>query len=172
MKNTKSSLAGLTQKAGFSSFMSSLLAIGCGLIVGLVVLLISDPANALGGFMSILAGAFSSMKDLGQVFYMATPIILTGLSVGFANKTGLFNIGGPGQFIVGAYAAVLVGVKCTFIPGALLWVVCLIAAMLAGALGGAIWGFVPGFLKAKTGAHEVIITIMMNVKNGRRSFQE
>lgn len=158
MKNTKSSLAGLTQKAGFSSFMSSLLAIGCGLIVGLVVLLISDPANALGGFMSILAGAFSSMKDLGQVFYMATPIILTGLSVGFANKTGLFNIGGPGQFIVGAYAAVLVGVKCTFIPGALLWVVCLIAAMLAGAL----WGAVPGLLKAFCNVNEVIACIMMN----------
>ena len=57
------------------------------------------------------------MKNLGQVFYSATPIILTGLSVGFANKTGLFNIGGPGQFVVGAYVAVLIGVKCTFIPG-------------------------------------------------------
>ena len=98
------------------------------------------------------------MKNLGQVFYSATPISLTGLSVGFANKTGLFNIGGPGQFVVGAYVAVLIGVKCTFIPGPLLWIICLVGAMLAGAL----WGFVPGFLKAVCNVNEVIACIMMN----------
>ena len=59
------------------------------------------------------------------MLYAATPIILTGLSVGFANKTGLFNIGASGQFIVAAYVAVLMGVKCTFIPGPLLWLACL-----------------------------------------------
>ncbi|MEG1447021.1 MAG: ABC transporter permease [Ruthenibacterium sp.] len=158
MKNQKSPLLQLTQKAGFSSFLSSLLAIVCGLLVGLVVLLISDPFNAFGGFLSILVGALSDLKSVGQVFYMATPIILTGLSVGFANKTGLFNIGGAGQFIVGAYAAVLVGVKCTFIPGALLWVCCLLASMCAGAL----WGLVPGILKALCNVNEVIACIMMN----------
>ena len=147
----------LTQKQGFVSFMGSVLAILCGLVVGFLVLLLSDPANAVNGFISILTGAFSDMKNLGQVFYSATPIILTGLSVGFANKTGLFNIGGPGQFVVGAYVAVLIGVKCTFIPGPLLWITCLVGAMLAGAL----WGFVPGFLKAVCNVNEVIACIMM-----------
>ena len=98
------------------------------------------------------------MKNLGQVLYAATPIILTGLSVGFANKTGLFNIGASGQFIVGAYVAVLMGVKCTFIPGPLLWLACLLGAMLAGA----VWGLVPGFLKAVCNVNEVIACIMMN----------
>ena len=148
----------LLQKQGFTSFMGSVLAILCGLAVGFIVLLISNPANAVNGFISILTGAFSDMKNLGQVFYSATPIILTGLSVGFANKTGLFNIGGPGQFVVGAYVAVLIGVKCTFIPGPLLWLACLAGAMLAGAL----WGFVPGFLKAVCNVNEVIACIMMN----------
>ena len=148
----------LTQKQGFVSFMGSVLAILCGLVVGFLVLLLSDPANAVNGFISILTGAFSDMKNLGQVFYSATAIILTGLSVGFAYKTGLFNIGGPGQFVVGAYVAVLIGVKCTFIPGPLLWITCLVGAMLAGAL----WGFVPGFLKAVCNVNEVIACIMMN----------
>ena len=148
----------LLQKQGFTSFMGSVLAILCGLAVGFIVLLISNPANAVNGFISILTGAFSDMKNLGQVFYSATPIILTGLSVGFANKTGLFNIGGPGQFVVGAYVAVLIGVKCTFIPGPLLWLACLAGAMLAGAL----WGFVPGCLKAVCNVNEVIACIMMN----------
>lgn len=148
----------LLQKQGFTSFMGSVLAILCGLAVGFIVLLISNPANAVNGFISILTGAFSDMKNLGQVFYSATPIILTGLSVGFANKTGLFNIGGPGQFVVGAYVAVLIGVKCAFIPGPLLWLACLVGAMLAGAL----WGFVPGFLKAVCNVNEVIACIMMN----------
>ena len=81
-----------------------------------MVLLVADPANAFWGLLAILTGGLSDMKNLGQVLYAATPIILTGLSVGFANKTGLFNIGASGQFIVGAYVAVLMGVKCTFIP--------------------------------------------------------
>ncbi|MEI3015151.1 MAG: hypothetical protein V8T36_10860 [Ruthenibacterium lactatiformans] len=83
--------------------MGSLLAILCGLVVGFVVLLLSDPANAVYGLpVYSHRRGLSDMKNLGQVFYSATPIILTGLSVGFANKTGLFNIGGPGQFVVGA----------------------------------------------------------------------
>ena len=138
--------------------MASLLAILCGLVVGFVVLLVADPANAFWGLLAILTGGLSDMKNLGQVLYAATPIILTGLSVGFANKTGLFNIGASGQFIVGAYVAVLMGVKCTFIPGPLLWLACLLGAMLAGA----VWGLVPGFLKAVCNVNEVIACIMMN----------
>lgn len=148
----------LVEKPGFSNFMASLLAIICGLLVGFIVLLIADPAKAFWGLGAILTGGLSSMKNIGQVLYSATPIILTGLSVGFANKTGLFNIGAAGQFIVGAYAAILVGVKCTFIPGPLLWVVCLLAAMIAGGL----WGMLPGLLKAFCNVNEVIACIMMN----------
>ena len=144
MKKISARWRNLYTKAGFSSFMASLLAILCGLVVGFVVLLVADPANAFWGLLAILTGGLSDMKNLGQVLYAATPIILTGLSVGFANKTGLFNIGASGQFIVGAYVAVLMGVKCTFIPGPLLWLACLLGAMLAGA----VWGLVPGFLKA------------------------
>ena len=169
MKKISARWRTLYTKAGFSSFMASLLAILCGLVVGFVVLLVADPANAFWGLLAILTGGLSDMKNLGQVLYAATPIILTGLSVGFANKTGLFNIGAPaqsligyigasGQFIVGAYVAVLMGVKCTFIPGPLLWLACLLGAMLAGA----VWGLVPGFLKAVCNVNEVIACIMMN----------
>lgn len=154
MKDLKRILTG----NGTSSFLSSLAAIIVGLIVGLIVLLVSNASQAWGAFVAILTGGFSSMKNIGQVLYFATPIIMTGLSVGFANKTGLFNIGGPGQFIVGAYAAIYVGVKWTFLPGALHWIVALLAAMLAGA----IWGSVPGLLKAYRNVNEVIACIMMN----------
>jgi len=127
-----------------SSLFSSLAAILVGLLAGFLVLLISNPNQALYGFRAILVGGFVDMKNMGQVLYFATPIIMTGLSVAFANKTGLFNIGASGQFILGAFAAVYVGVKWTFLPGALHWIVALVAAMAAGAL----WGCIPGILKA------------------------
>lgn len=143
---------------GFSSFMSSLMAIVVGLLVGFIILLVSNPSQALGGFGAILMGGFVDMKNLGQVLYFATPIIMTGISVGFANKTGLFNIGAPGQFIIGAFAAVYVGVEWTFLPGAFHWIVALLVAMMAGA----IWGLLPGILKAFCNVNEVISCIMMN----------
>ncbi len=158
MKSKNGFLYKTLNSDGVWSFVSSLLAILCGLFVGFIVLLISDPQNAVNGFMSILVGGFASMRDMGQVLYAATPIILTGLSVGFAYKTGLFNIGAAGQFIVGAFAAVFVGVKFAFIPGPLLWIVCLLASMVAGAL----WGVVPGLLSATRNVNIVIACIMMN----------
>ncbi len=139
--------------------LSSFAAILVGLLVGFLILLVSNPSQAVGGFTAILTGGFADMKSLGQVLYFGTPIIMTGLSVGFANRTGLFNIGASGQFIVGAYAAILVGVKCADIfPGVLLCVVALLASLLAGAL----WGAVPGILKAFCNVNEVIACIMMN----------
>jgi len=74
------------------------------------------------------------MVDAGQVLYFATSIIIIGLFVGFYSKIVLFNIGASDQFIAGAYAAVLVGVKCSFLPGNMLWISALAAALLAGAL--------------------------------------
>ncbi len=140
------------------SLTSSLLAIVSGLVIGFIVLLISNPENAVNGFTTILFGGFLTMKDVGQVFYGATPIILTGLSVGFANKTGLFNIGASGQFITGAFVAVYMGVKLSFIPAPFLWILCMIGAML----GGALWGIVPGILNAYRNVNVVIACIMMN----------
>ena len=98
------------KKRDYVGVLSSVFAIIIGLLVGFVILLLSNPSQAVPGFITILTGALThGLKGVGQVFYYATPIILTGLSVGFAFKTGLFNIGTPGQFIVGAFAAVYVG---------------------------------------------------------------
>jgi len=138
--------------------LSSVAAILVGLLAGFIILLVSNVSQAAQGFGTILSSGFSSMNHLGQVLYFATPIIMTGLSVGFSSKTGLFNIGASGQFITGAYAAILVGVKCSFLPGHLHWITALIAAVLAGAL----WGAIPGFFKAIFNVNEVIACIMMN----------
>ena len=138
--------------------LSSVSAILVGLLVGFVVLLFSNASQALGGFLMIVGGGFSSMRDFGQVLYFATPIIMTGLSVGFSSRTGLFNIGASGQFIVGGYAAVLIGVKCPFLPGHMHWMVALAAAIVAGA----VWGSIPGIFKALFNVNEVIACIMMN----------
>jgi simple sugar transport system permease protein len=148
----------LPNEESFSGVLSSLMAIAVGLLVGLVTLLLTNPSQAWGGFGAILTGGFSSRVSMGQLLYTATPIIMTGLSVGFASRTGLFNIGASGQFIVGAYAAILVGVKCTFLPGPLHWLAALAASMLAGAL----WGAIPGLLKAYRNVNEVIACIMTN----------
>jgi simple sugar transport system permease protein len=143
---------------GLSSAASSLIAILVGLAAGFVILLISNPQNAVKGLGIILAGGFNNgMKGVGQVLYYATPIIVTGLSVGFAFKTGLFNIGAAGQLMVGSFVAVLVGVTCDFM-GPFQWV----GALLCGMIAGGLWGTIPGILKASFNVHEVISSIMMN----------
>lgn len=144
---------------GIVNFSSSILAIVCGLVFGFIILLASNPGQAFNGFMMILQGGFTDgMKGVGDVLYYSTPIIMTGLSVGFAFKTGLFNIGASGQFTAGAFAAVFVGVKFAFLPPQIHWLVALLAAVVAGAL----WGCVPGLLKAFFNVNEVISAIMMN----------
>ncbi|WP_027894107.1 ABC transporter permease [Calidithermus chliarophilus] len=92
-----------------------------------------------------------------QSLLLATPLIFTGLAVAFGFRSGLFNIGAPGQLTVGAIAAMLVGV---YLPGPG-WVT-LPLSIAAAAAGGALWGAIPGWLKARFGAHEVINTIMLN----------
>lgn len=147
------------RKNGVISTASSLLAIVVGLLIGFVILLITNPAQALPGLGYILRGGFSGgMKGLGEVLYYATPIIMTGLAVGFAFKTGLFNIGATGQFLVGGFVAILIGVKFTFLPGATHWIV----ALIAGALAGGLVALVPGVFKALFNVNEVISSIMMN----------
>lgn len=144
---------------GLTSLMSSLMAIAAGLLFGLIILFISNSKDAMPAFVTILTGGFSQgARGMGQVIYYATPIIMTGLSVGFAFKTGLFNIGASGQFTCGAFVAIFIGIKWTFLPPEMHWVVALIGATLAGA----IWGSGPGLLKAFFNVNEVITSIMMN----------
>lgn len=143
----------------FNNAYSSIFSILIGLLFGFVVLMVSNPSQATDGFVIILKGGFSTgAKGMGQVLYFATPLILTGLSVGFAFKTGLFNIGAAGQFIMGAFAAVYIGAKWTFLPAPWHW----IAALIGAALIGGLWALIPGLLKAYLNVHEVISTIMMN----------
>lgn len=141
------------------SFMSSIFAIFAGLLFGFVLMVIFVPKDALGGLEIIITGAFQKGNEsFGNFLYYSAPLIVTGLSVGFAFKTGLFNIGATGQFTVGAFAAVFVGVRWTFIPDPLHWVVAVLIAVLAGM----IWGLIPGLLKAFFNVHEVVATIMLN----------
>ena len=144
--------------ASSASVLSSLLAIAVGLAAGFIVLLASNPSQAAVGFATILKGGFADRKSMGQVLYTATPILMTGLSVSFASRTGLFNIGASGQFLAGAYCAILVGVKCAFLPAPLHCICALLAAVAAGA----VWGGVCGALKAYRNVNEVIACIMMN----------
>lgn len=149
----------LVSRDALIKFSSSVIAIIFGLIVGFIILLISNPKDAVAGFFKIMSGGFSKgMLGIGQVLYYATPVIMTGLSVGFAFKTGLFNIGASGQFIVGAYCAVFVSVNFTSLPEPFHWML----AVIAAAMGGALWGLLPGILKAYYNVNEVISTIMMN----------
>ena len=139
--------------------LASLFAILFGLVFGLVVLFIVTPTNALSAFNYIIKGGFQhNMRGLGNVMFEAAPLILTGLSVGFAFKTGLFNIGASGQFTVGAFTAIYVGVNFTWLPSGLGWIV----ASLLGMLAGMLWGVIVGFLKAQYNVNEVIGSIMMN----------
>ena len=148
----------MKKKLDISPFISSLVAIICGLIIGFIILLIANPNEAFPGFATIITGSVAhGMKGVGQVFYYATPLILCGLSVGFAFKTGLFNIGGSGQFLMGAFGGVIVGLTCSKL-GPLQWVVALLFATLLGAL----WGAIPGILKAYFNVNEVITCIMLN----------
>jgi simple sugar transport system permease protein len=143
---------------GGMNALSSVMAVVAGLTAGFVILLISNPSQAAAGFIKILTGGLSDRFNFGQVLYYAAPIIMTGLSVGFAGKTGLFNIGASGQFTCGMYASILAAIKFSFLPNPLQ---CL-AALLAGVAAGALWGLIPGVLKALRNVHEVIACIMMN----------
>lgn len=97
-------------------------------------------------------------RALTSTMSAASPLVLTGLAVGVGFKAGLFNIGGTGQVLVGGFVAALVGgAAATQAP-----IVAVPVAILAGAIGGAFYGFIPGVLKAFTGAHEVVSTIMLN----------
>lgn len=140
-------------------FVSSLIAICCGLIFGLIIMFLVIPNRALEGFSILLRGGFyRGIKSAGEVLYLSVPIMMTGLSVAFAFKCGLFNIGTPGQYIVGAFVSMFMAFNITFIPDSFRW----LFAILMGGLAGALWATVPGILKAYCNVNEVISSIMMN----------
>ncbi|MDR1374559.1 MAG: ABC transporter permease [Treponema sp.] len=138
------------------TFLFTLLAVFTGLLAGSVILSITG-FNPLAAYGVLFSGIFGSLKTVMYMVQYATPIIFTGLSVTFAFKTGLFNIGAEGQYIMGSLAALAAGVLLP-LPAPLHGIVC----VLAGALAGALWGAAAGLLKAYKGIHEVIVTIMLN----------
>lgn len=144
------------------------IAILSGFIVGSLIMLMTglNPLNLLLSLIrgifgvqieKIGVGTFFNARHVGELFVNAMPIILTGLSVAFAFRTGLFNIGAEGQLMVGSCTAVAIGI---LMPGPPFIV--LLVMIVSGTLAGAIWGFVPGILKARFNVHEVVVTIMLN----------
>ena len=176
MKNT---LLEIYKKDGTQKLLASLVSIMIGLLVGaLVVVVVGLVKNTIGlrgvwdGVRLILMGILSTGREagkltwgynpqnLGNMLFRATPVILTGLSVAVANKTGLFNIGAPGQYLMGTMATLMIvlGIPAGTLPGWLVWML----AFFGGMLAGAIWGSIPGMLKAFLNINEVLACIMTN----------
>ena len=160
-------------EAFFSSKMfldvaSSIFSIFLGLILGFIVMYFLNPEFA-GEAFRVVIGSWRQIElsgtvafNIGEILFRATPIILTGLSISFAFKTGLFNIGVVGQFTTGAVAAIYVGVKWTFLADVLGMNLHWPVALLAGMVVGGIWGAIPGLLKAYRNVNEVVAGIMLN----------
>ena len=158
-----------------SAILVPALALLSAMIVGAIIIAVTDidalrllgsePGTAFsqmwdsiwGAYKSLFVGSVGSLRALSETLVQATPLILAGLSVAIGFRAGLFNIGAQGQLLVGGMFALWVGFTL-HLPVYLH----LPLALLAGALGGAIYGAIPGLLRARTGAHEVITTIMMN----------
>ena len=177
MKNT---LLNLYEKDVTKKLLASLISIFVGLFVGAVVVVIvglgKDTISLAGiwdGVRLIFAGVLSTGRNtagqltwgfnptsLGNMLFRATPLIMTGLSVAVANKTGLFNIGAPGQYLMGTLASLVIAlsIPSTAVPAGIIWLLALLGGMLAGAL----WGTIPGLLKAFLNINEVLACIMTN----------
>ena len=168
------------QKEGVRSVLASLLSIVIGLLAGSVIIVIMGCLTPSLGFKSawegvrlVMLGLFSKGRDavgnlvfgfnpssVGNMLFRATPLIMTGLSVAVAFKTGLFNIGAPGQYLAGTAATLFIAlsIPVSVLPGWLIWILAFAGGMLAGAL----WGAVPGLLKALLNINEVLACIMTN----------
>ena len=134
-----------------------LLALVTALIAGALVMYLSGD-NALAAYTGLFKGAFGNAKGWAITVRKMIPFILTGLSVAVAFKAGLFNIGASGQFVMGTIFSVFIGINFVGLPMA----IHLPLAIIFGIFGGMLWGAIPGILKVYTGAHEVIVTIMLN----------
>lgn len=155
------------------SIVSSILCIIGGILVGAIILILLAAfsedipmSDAFSGLLIILGGPFASgnagsiLFNLGDMLLETAPLMMTGLSVAIAFKTGLFNIGAPGQYLMGAMSSLLVALS---IPtnehnAFFVWLL----ALIAGVLSGMLWGAIPGFFKAVFNVNEVIVCIMTN----------
>ena len=177
MKNT---LLNMYEKEGTKKVLASLISILVGLLVGAIVVVIVGlskdtitPKGIWDGVQLIFAGILCTGRDaagnlswgfagqaLGNMLFRATPLIMTGLSVAVANKTGLFNIGAPGQYLMGTMASLMIAlsIPAGSMPAFLIWLL----AFLGGMLAGAVWGAIPGMLKAFLNINEVLACIMTN----------
>ena len=176
----KQKLSSLYGRDGTKAVLASLISILIGLAVGSVIILIVGLANpALGlssawdGIRLVFGGLVSTGRDaagsltfgfnptnMGNMLFRATPLILTGLSVAEAFKTGLFNIGAPGQYLMGTAATLMIalGIPSETVPAWLIWAL----AFVGGILAGALWGCLPGLVKAFLNINEVLACIMTN----------
>ena len=170
----------LLQREGTRTVLSSVISILIGMAVGSLIIILVGMLNPAMGVNSVwegiritFLGLFSTGRDaagaltfgfnpvnMGNMLFRATPLILTGLSVGVAYKTGLFNIGAPGQYLMGtAFTLVLaLSIPTETVPAPLVWVI----AFLGGTLAGALWGCIPGLVKAFLNINEVLACIMTN----------
>ena len=170
----------LLKKDGTQKLLASLLSIVIGLVVGAIVVAIvglTKPNIGMTGmwdgvrliFIGIFANGRNAAGQLawgfnptswGNMLFRATPVIMTGLSVAVAFKTGLFNIGAPGQYLMGTMTSLMLalGIPSAAVPAGLIWVI----AFLGGMIAGALWGAVPGLLKAFLNINEVLACIMTN----------
>ena len=156
-----SSISGFLKSAG-NTILVPLLAVLTAMIVGALVILTAG-GNPLYAYMGLFQGAFGSAKAWSETAVWASPYIFAGLAVALAFKGGLFNIGAEGQLALGAVVAAWVGYALPEVLGTSLpAIIHLPLAIGLGVLAGALWGAIPGALKAYTGGHEVINTIMMN----------
>ncbi len=176
----KERLTTLYNKDGTRTVLASILSILIGLAVGSIIVLIVgltssnlSGRSAWEGIRLVLFGILSTGRDaagslsfgfnptsVGNMLFRATPLIMTGLSVAVAYKTGLFNIGAPGQYLMGTMASLMLalGIPSDVVPPALIWVI----AFLGGMAAGAVWGAIPGLAKAYLNINEVLASIMTN----------
>ncbi|MDR1246738.1 MAG: ABC transporter permease [Clostridiales Family XIII bacterium] len=145
-----------------TTFIAKIVTIIIGLMIGLILLLFTSGTEvAIPAFKTIITGSFGLVgfrTGMGRMLYYAVPILMTGLSVGFALRTGVFNIGAPGQFLMGLYAGLFAGIHFAPALGGATWV----AAIIAGALAGGVWGLIQGMLQAYKKMNAIICGIMMN----------
>lgn len=179
--NEEPKLKTLSKKPGFGSVMSSIISIIIGLLFGCVLILlvaafsenitVKSAFNAVGlVFMGVFTKGINATNGLlsisfnstyfGDMLFRATPLILTGLSVAVAFKTGLFNIGAPGQYLMGVTATLYIAlsIPTSVVPAWLVWIIAFLGALVAGA----IWGAIPGLFKSLLNINEVITCIMTN----------
>ncbi|ASJ54286.1 branched-chain amino acid ABC transporter permease [Brevibacillus formosus] len=138
------------------SFLVPVVAIILGLLTGAVAML-AGGFNPIDAYTALINKVFGSAYNFGETIRQITPLIFTGLAVAFAFRTGLFNIGAEGQFIVGMIASTVVGVSFD-LPA----IIHAPLAIIAGAVAGGLWGAIAGYLKAARGVNEVITSIMLN----------